>query len=163
MDFRFATEADTEALVSLINTAFQVEKFFKIGERTDSIDVAAHLETGRFLLLEDETGIAGAVYLEVRPADVGDARRGYFGMLSVDPARQRAGVGRRLIGAAEEFCREQGCRFMDISIVNLRTELPPLYAKFGYRAVGTETFPAEQMPVSQPCSFILMEKELGHR
>ena len=163
MDFRFATEADTEALVSLINTAFQVEKFFKIGERTDSTDVAAHLETGRFLLLEDETGIAGAVYLEVRQADVGDALRGYFGMLSVDPARQRAGVGRRLIAAAEEFCREQGCRFMDISIVNLRTELPALYAKFGYREVGTETFPAEQMPVSQPCSFILMEKELGHR
>ena len=163
MDFRFATEADTEALVSLINTAFQVEKFFKIGERTDSTDVAAHLETGRFLLLEDEAGIAGAVYLEVRPAGAGDARRGYFGMLSVDPARQRAGVGRRLIAAAEEFCREQGCRFMDISIVNLRTELPALYAKFGYREVGTETFPAEQMPVSQPCSFILMEKELGHR
>ena len=163
MDFRFATEADTAALVALINTAFQVEKFFKIGERTDETNVAEHLKTGRFLLLEDEAGIAGTVYLEVRAASTGDAPRGYFGMLSVDPARQRSGVGRQLIAAAEEFCREQGCRFMDISIVNLRTELPPLYAKFGYRVVGTETFPAEQMPISQPCSFLLMEKELGHR
>lgn len=83
-------------------------------------------------------------------------------MLSVDPGRQRAGIGRRLIAAAEEFCREQGCRFMDLSIVDLRTELPPLYEKFGYRIVGSEPFPADQMPVSRPCSFITMEKELGH-
>ena len=166
MDFRFATEADTDALVSLINNAFQVEKFFKIGERTDAADVAAHLKSGRFLLLEDQAGIAGAVYIEVSAGGSahkdGDRKRGYFGMLSVDPGRQRAGVGRRLIAAAEEFCREQGCRVMDITIVNLRTELPPLYEKFGYRIVGTEPFPADQMPVSQPCSFVLMEKELGH-
>jgi GNAT superfamily N-acetyltransferase len=156
MDFRFATEADIDALVSLINAAFQVEKFFKIGERTDAADIAAHLAAGRFLLLEDEAGIAGAVYIQIR----GD--HGYFGMLSVDPARQRSGVGRRLIAASEEFCREQGCRVMDISIVDLRTELPPLYEKFGYRITGTEPFPADQMPVSQPCSFVLMSKELGH-
>jgi hypothetical protein len=65
------------------------------------------------------------------------------------------------MAAAEEFCREQGCRFMDISIVDLRTELPPLYEKFGYRISGSAPFPAEQMPVSRPCSFVLMSKELG--
>jgi len=157
MEFRFASEADIDALVPLINTAFDVEKFFKIGERTDAADIAEHLKSGRFLLLEDQARIAGAVYIELR----GD--RGYFGMLSVDPARQRSGIGRRLITAAEEFCREQGCRFMDISIVDLRTELPPLYEKFGYRITGTAQFPAELMPVSRPCSFVLMSKELGHR
>ena len=162
MDFRFATEADTDALVSLINAAFSVEKFFKVGERTDAADVAAHLRSGRFLLLEDGVGIAGSVYIEVRPAGADGRVHGYFGMLSVDPARQRGGIGRRLIAASEEFCREQGCQVMDISIVDLRTELPPLYEKFGYRVVGAETFPAEQMPIKLPCSFVLMEKELGH-
>ena len=162
MNLRFATEADIPALVTLINTAFQVEKFFKIGERTDEADLAAHLESGRFLLLEDEAGIAGSVYIEIRPAGTGGQARGYFGMLSVDPARQRGGIGRRLIAAAEEFCREQGCHFMEITIVNLRTELPPLYEKFGYRITGEAPFPSDQMPVSQPCSFLLMEKELGH-
>ena len=157
MGFRFATEADTEALIPLINAAFQVEKFFKVGERTDAAEISAHLKSGRFLLLEDEAGIAGSVYIEVN----GD--RGYFGMLAVDPARQRSGIGRRLIVAAEEFCREQGCRFMDITIVNLRTELPPLYEKFGYRITGSAPFPSDQMPVKMPCSFVLMEKELGHR
>ncbi len=160
MNLRFATEADTQALVSLINTAFQVEKFFKIGERTSTEDVAQHLVAGHFLLLEDEHGLAGSVYIEVK-REQGEPR-GYFGMLSVNPARQRAGVGRRLIAAAEEFCREQGCRYMDISIVDLRTELPPLYEKFGYRISGTAPFPEDEMPVSQRCSFILMSKELGH-
>jgi len=161
MEFRFANEADTGALVALINTAFIVEKFFKIGERTDAADIAAHLKSGRFLLLEDEAGIAGAVYIELQSDAADGQKHGYFGMLSVDPSRQRAGIGRRLIAAAEEFCREQGCRVMDISIVNLRTELPPLYEKFGYRITGAAPFPADQMPVSQPCSFVLMSKELG--
>jgi GNAT superfamily N-acetyltransferase len=156
LNFRFAGDQDIPALVSLINAAYQVEKFFKINERTHSAEVQAHLQSGRFLLLEDEQGIAGSVYVELR----GD--RGYFGMLSVDPGRQRSGIGRRLIAAAEEFCREQGCRFMELSVVNLRTELPPIYAKFGYRVFGSAPFPADEMPVSQPCSFTLMEKELGH-
>ena len=160
LELRFATEADTDALVRLINAAFQVEKFFKLGERTHREEVQEHLKTGHFLMAEDEQGLAGSVYLEVKP---GEPKRGYFGMLSVDPSRQKSGVGRRLIAAAEEFCREQGCRFMDISIVDLRTELPPLYEKFGYRVCGSAPFPMNEMPVSQPCSFVLMEKELGHR
>ncbi len=156
MNLRFATEADIDRLVALINAAYQVEKFFKIGERTDAAEVAQHLASGHFLLLEDEGSLAGSVYVEVR------GTRGYFGMLSVDPDRQRSGIGRRLIAAAEEFCRERGCRFMDLSVVDLRTELPPLYAKFGYQVTGSEPFPADVMPVSRPCRFTLMSKELGH-
>lgn len=162
MNLRFATEADTEDIVALVNAAFAVEKFFKVGERTDAADIAGYLEKGRFLILEDGTKMAGCVYVEVRPGRSGEASRGYFGMLSVDPSRQRGGVGRRLIAAAEEFCREQGCHWMDISIVDLRTELPPLYEKFGYRISGTAPFPSDQMPVKLPCCFVYMSKELGH-
>ncbi len=108
-------------------------------------------------MLQDGGAIAGSIYLEQR------GERAYLGMLAVDPSRQRSGLGRRLMAAAEEFCRQQGCHFVDISIVNLRTELPPLYEKLGYRVVGSAPFPAEQMPVKLPCSFLLMEKELGHR
>ena len=156
MNMRFATEADVPRIVSLVNEAFQVEKFFKIGERTDEAEIRAHLESGRFLLLEDGGVLTGTVYVEVR----GD--RGYFGMLSVAAGRQRQGIGTRLMAAAEEFCREQGCRQMDLSVVDLREELPPLYERFGYRVSGTAPFPAEQMPVRMPCSFILMSKPLPH-
>ncbi len=157
MEFRFAAEEDTGALVLLINAAFQSEKFFKVSERTDAAGVLAHLKSGRFLLIEDQAGIAGTIYIEER------GERAYLGMLAVHPARQRSGLGRQLMAAAEEFCREQGCRFVDITIVDLRTELPPIYEKFGYRITGSAPFPEEQMPVKLPCSFLLMEKELGHR
>ena len=153
-ELRFAIEADTPAIVSLVNQAFQVEKFFKIGERTEEQEIQAHLRTGHFLLLEEESSLAGCVYVEVQ------GERGYFGMLSVSPDRQRQGVGTRLMAAAEEFCRERGCRFMDITVVDLRTELPPLYERFGYEVTGTAPFPAEAMPVKLPCSFITMTKVL---
>ena len=154
-DLRFATEADIPALVALINAAYQVEKFFKVGERTDEAEVRAHLRSGRFLTLEEEA-LIGSIYVELR----GD--RGYLGMLAVSPARQREGIGTRLMAAGEEFCREMGCRAMELTVVDKRTELPPLYERFGYRVTGTAPFPADQMPVKMPCSFVVMSKPIPH-
>lgn len=152
-ELRFATEADLPAIIALTNAAFVVESHFKIGDRTDEAEIQECMAAGRFLLLEIEGELAGSVYARIQ----GD--RGYMGLLSVAPNRQRAGIGTRLILAAEEFCREQGCRWMDISVVNLRTELPPLYERYGYRVTGTAPFPYLDR-VNQPCEFILMEKEL---
>ncbi len=154
-ELRFATEADIPTLIELINAAFQVEKFFKVGERTDENEVRKYFELGRFLILEDKGDMTGCVYIEVRQD------RGYIGMLSVAPQRQRQGIGSRLMAAGEEFCREMGCHTVDISVVDLRTELPPLYERFGYRITGSAPFPMDEMPVSTPCTFITMSKPLG--
>ena len=153
-EFRFATEADIPVLVPFVNAAYQVEKFFKIGERTHEGELAGLFRTGRFLLLEEGPELLGCVYVEA------SGERGYFGMLAVSPARQKQRIGTRLIAGAEEFCRELGCRFMELTTVDLRAELPPLYARFGYRVVGTRPFPSEEMPVSIPCSFVVMRKPL---
>ncbi len=67
-----------------------------------------------------------------------NGERSYLGLLSVDPARQKIGLGRRLVAAAEEFAREMGSHHMDLTVVNLRTELPPFYRKLGYVENGTE-------------------------
>ena len=154
-DLRFATELDIPALIPLVNAAYQVEKFFKVGERTDEAELRELLKKGRFLLLEEGTKLIGCVYVEQR----GD--RGYFGMLAVSPDRQKQGIGTRLIAAAEEFFREQGCRAVELTVVDKRTELPPLYERFGYRVTGTAPFPADIMPVKMPCSFVVMSKPLG--
>ncbi len=69
------------------------------------------------------------------------------------------GFGRRLIAAAEEFCRDAGCRFMDLRIVNLREELPAYYTKLGYAETGASAFPAE-VQTKLPCHFIEMSKIL---
>ena len=150
-------EADFDAVMRLINTAFEVERFFKAEDRVNAPMLQEYFRKGVFLLGEEDGTIIGSVFVELK------GQRAYLGMLSVDPSRQKSGIGRRLTAAAEEFARESGAHFMDITVVNLRTELPPIYEKLGYKITGTEPFPAAQMPITQPCHFICMSKELGHR
>ena len=52
---------------------------------------------------------------------------GYLGMLAVDPSQQRFGVGRALLVAAENHCRERGCTEMTLSTGSVRHELLPYY------------------------------------
>lgn len=156
MNIRTATESDFDLLLHLINSAFDVERFFKDEDRLDVAKLQEYFRKGAFLVIEEEGRLAACVYVE-RNGD-----RAYLGLLSVDPARQKNGLGRRLTAAAEEFARETGAHFMDLTVVNLRAELPGIYEKLGYRVTGTAPFPADQMPVTQPCHFICMTKELGH-
>jgi N-acetylglutamate synthase-like GNAT family acetyltransferase len=156
MDIRFAEEPELPAVTALINKAFQVEAFFIARDRLTPEETLAHFKKGRFLVAEENNTLAGAVYVELR----GD--RAYFGLLSVDTARQKSGLGRRLIAAAEEFAREMGAHHMDITVVNLRTELPPFYRKLGYTDNGTEPVRPEMIPrLLEPCHFIKMTKPLG--
>jgi len=152
-----ATEADLEQLLQLINAAFDVERFFKAEDRLSPATLLSYFKKGSFLVLEEQGKLIATVYVE-RADD-----RAYLGLLSVAPTAQKRGLGRRMTAAAEEFAREMGARFMDLTVVNLRTELPPIYEKLGYQVTGTAPFPSEQMPVTQPCHFIRMTKELGHR
>lgn len=156
MEFRFAEESDLPGIMKLTNDAFQVERFFKLDDRLDEEHTRMYFKSGRFLLVEEGGRLIGSVYVELR----GDS--GYLGLLSVDPERQKSGLGRRLVAAAEEFAREMGARHMDLRVVHLRTELPPLYEKLGYKVSGTEPIPEELVAkVSQPCHFIVMSKPLG--
>jgi predicted N-acetyltransferase YhbS len=156
MNIRFAEEQDLDAITSLINTAFSVERFFKKGDRLDLDITRGFFHTGRFLVADDNESLAACVYVELR----GD--RAYLGLLSVDPARQRSGLGRRLVSAAEEFAREMGAHFMDLRVVDVREELPGIYERYGYAASGTEPIPEEMAAqVSMPCHFVRMSKPLG--
>jgi predicted N-acetyltransferase YhbS len=157
MNIHMATEADLDALLRLTNTAFEVERFFKNEDRLNASTLRGYFDKGNFLVLEEDGRLIASVYVQRK----GD--RAYLGLLSVDPSQQKRGLGRRMTAAAEEFAREMGASFMDITVVNLRTELPPIYEKLGYRITGTAPFPSDQLPVTQPCHFICMTKELGHR
>lgn len=135
---RLATASDISELLRVINAAYRVEDFFVHGDRVNMVDLERRIggTTGVFLVLDatDAPGqLIGAVYVELRGA------RGYFGMLSVDPARQREGTARKLIGAAEAYCRAGECDTLEIDVVDLRQELPAFYARFGF--VMGETFP----------------------
>ncbi len=150
---RIAEANNIETIAQLINAAFRIERFFIDGDRINAEKVRDLFDTGKFLLAEDAAGLAGCVYVEVR------GERGYLGLLSVEPARQRAGLGRRLAIAAEDYLRAAGCRAVDLAIVNLRPELLPFYRRLGYTETGTAPFPAEKH-TKLPCHFITMSKAI---
>ena len=131
---RTAVPADRDRLIPLINQAFSVETFMT-GPRTDPERLDASMQKGAILLAEDESGqLVASIYVEVR----GD--RGYAGMLAVSPARQRSGIGSRMMQAAEDYLRAHGCMALDITVLSLRTELPPIYRGYGFVETGTEPF-----------------------
>ena len=137
-----------------MNDAFRTECFFADGDRTDPEKVRALLHKGKFLLVEDGGELTGCVYVELR------GERGYFGLLAVDPAAQRSGLGSRMVAAAEEHCRAAACRFMDLTIVNLRKECLAFYRRLGYVESGTLPFPADQN-TNQPCHLVKNVEGLG--
>jgi GNAT superfamily N-acetyltransferase len=154
MGTRTAQLKDAENIAGLVNAAFRPERFFIDADRTNPEKVRVLMQQGKFLLTEDAGALVGCVYVELRD------ERGYFGLLAVDPAYQRSGFGSRLVAAAEEYCRPAGCRFMDLTIVNLRAELPAFYHRLGYVESGTLPFPPDQHP-NQPCHLVRMSKPLA--
>jgi GNAT superfamily N-acetyltransferase len=151
---RAAGPTDVEAITTIINAAFKrAESFFIERDRIDPTGVRNFLQTGEFLLLGDDSGIAGCVYLEKR------GERAYTGLLPVEPSRQGAGLGSRLMQAAEQHAREVGCRFMDLRIVNLRRELPEFYLRRGDVQTSTSPF-TPGIQTELPCHFINMSKPL---
>lgn len=142
-------------MLSIINSAFAVETFID-GTRTDAARLADLTKKGEYLVAEDDAGqVIASVFVELR----GD--RGYFGMLAVDPVRQGTGLGRKMVEAAEEYCRSRGCRHMDISVLSLRPELPPFYARLGYSETAIEPF-VDQHRVKNgaECVAVIMSKAL---
>ena len=153
--FRMATAADAPRLIELINSAFAVETFLD-GTRTDAERLAEAMEKGSILTAEDGDGrLVASVYMAQR------GERGYLGMLAVDPARQGQGLGKQMLEAAEEFLRAQGFEGVDITVLSLRPELPPLYRKLGYVETSTEEFkPSRPLRDGVACHCIVMSKRL---
>jgi len=152
-EFRRAQLDDAPRIMRLINDAFRTERFFIDEDRVDIDAVRTRLGQGDFLLAEEDGALLGCVYVEVR------GERGYFGLLAVDSAKRRSGLGTRLMNAAEDRARAARCRFMDLTVVNLRKELPPFYTARGYVESGTEPFPAAAR-AKMPCHLVRMTKDL---
>lgn len=151
---RLATTDDVDLLVPFINRAFAPDNYFKHTERTNPSQVAEYLRKGFFLLLQDASLLFGLVYTELRKNS-----RGYIGMIATDPDRQHGGIGTRLLQIGEDFCRNQGSRVIEISVINLRPDLVAWYQRKGYQIVGEAEYVRPEV-LTLPCHFILMEKSL---
>jgi GNAT superfamily N-acetyltransferase len=152
---RFATGDDAADLARLVNAAYEVERFFVAGDRTSADDVRSLMERGIFLLgIEENDVLAGCIHVAISGTKAG------FGMLAVSPDRQGHGWGRRLVQAAEAYALAAGCRTMVIRVVNLRTDLFPIYRRLGYAETGAIE-PYVHRPMVRPVHFVVMAKTLA--
>jgi GNAT superfamily N-acetyltransferase len=150
---RSAAPDDVSAIVTLVNSAFEVERFFKDGDRTNADQVKQMMAEGTFLLLSDGDSLLACVYVTL------NGERAYIGLLAVEPAGQKKGIGKRMMREAESYARAAGSKFADLRTVDLRTELLPIYRSLGYVETGTES--ADVIPnLKLPVHFVRMSKTL---
>lgn len=164
-----ATTKDIPALVSLLNSAYRGESSKK-GWTTEAEMISGSIRTDEKQLKElmerpgavflksvnENDGIEGCVYLDKRDGKL------YLGMLSVNPDRQAKGTGRKIMAAAEDHARKEGCTAIFMRVISLRHELIAWYEKQGYYMTG-ETQPFENSPYGTavlPFEFLVMEKRL---
>lgn len=88
-----------------------------------------------------------------------DDAHAYLGMLCVAPDLQSAGLGRRLLDAAEDHVRAEGVAGIEMTVIASRHALIAWYERRGYIRTGeTRPFPVLRDP---PVTFVVLEKPLG--
>lgn len=159
LQFRRANETDVDAIVALTQSAYRgdasragwtTEADFLDGQRTDPQEVREILaRTDAYLLLAERpstgSGQAGellACCLLERQMLHG-VPSCYFGMFSVRPELQGAGVGRAMMAEAERIARDEWhCAQMRMTVIDIRDALVAWYERRGYRRTGeTKPFP----------------------
>lgn len=150
---RKAVASDIPEIVRITNLAYAVEAFCIRGERTRPEEVAGLLDSGMFLVEPGGSGLKGSVFLRR------EGTRWYLGLLSVAPDCQGRGLGRRLVGAAEEACRAEGGKFLDLTVVSQRKELFAFYEGLGFQANDVLPF-REPGKLILPCHLVKYTKAL---
>lgn len=135
---RPATRDDLPEILRVVNLAYRVEAFFKVGDRIDLAGLDERLarpDSGYLVIDGPAPGtLLATVHFELRGS------HGWFGLLAVDPAAQGRGYARALVEAMEARCRRAGVAWLELDIVNLRSDLPAFYARLGFRENGTRPF-----------------------
>lgn len=133
---RLANETDVSHIVEIINGAFRSDYAFLASDRTSARELLQRIQAGVvFVALEGER-IVGAVDVEMTSTS------GSFAMLAVHPKFRRSGIGRALRETAEEYCRDHGCRDMQITTAATLAGLIASYERAGYEVVGAEQQPS---------------------
>jgi ribosomal protein S18 acetylase RimI-like enzyme len=170
--FRDATEADTAALVALVESAYRgdssrvgwtTEADILQGQRTDPRGIldAINGADRRQLAVERDGELIACCQLEHR------GTHAYFGMFAVNPALQGAGLGKAIIAEAERTAREDwGVTEMHMTVITVREELIAWYERRGYRRTGElSPFPYGDerfgLPQRADLAFELLVKQLG--
>ncbi len=172
LEFRNATPLDVDAIVALVESAYRgdtsregwtTEADLLDGRRTGADDVSDSITRPRSVILlaeQNRTLLACALVAEENGA-------GYFGMFSVQPHLQGAGIGKRVLLEAERLVRDHwGLPTMRMTVIDIRDELIDFYQRRGYRRTGIiKPFPYGDarfgLPRRDDLRFEVLEKVLS--
>lgn len=172
-DIRRAGRTDVEGLFALVHAAYRGDSARRgwtheadllDGGRIDRPSLEALLADPdqSVLVAEAAERLTGCVQVTRQVGDLA-----YLGMLSVDPAVQAQGLGRRLVAAAEAEARLRfAARRMEMTVIVQRAELIAWYERLGYVRTGeTRPFPTADPRFGRPrrddLAFVVLEKGLG--
>jgi ribosomal protein S18 acetylase RimI-like enzyme len=102
--------------------------------------------------------IDGCVNLQLHAGKI------YLGMLGVSPYKQGAGIGKKLLKAAEEYAQQMKCVSIFMTVISIRAELVDWYKRHGYKDTGEREKLIESAISGQhlqPLELMILEKVLS--
>jgi N-acetylglutamate synthase-like GNAT family acetyltransferase len=167
-NIRLATLTDASAIVQLLDNAYRGElskkgwtteaHLISGNQRTNHQQIEALLQQKQCYFLKyvnDEKQLIGCVNLQIKNEGI------YFGMFSVHPLQQGAGIGKELLLAAEEFAKAYNMQRIYMTVIDARADLIAWYERNGYTNTNI-TIPFEEDTISgkhlQKLSFTVLEK-----
>jgi ribosomal protein S18 acetylase RimI-like enzyme len=171
LPFRDATHADVTAIVALVESAYRgdvsrkgwtTEADLLDGQRTDPEGVRALIDRpgSRVVLAERGGELVACAHIERHGESC------YFGMFSVRPTTQGAGIGDQVLRECERIAAQEfACRRMDMTVIVQRAELIAWYERRGYARTGErKPFPYGDprfgLPKRDDLEFIVLAKAL---
>ena len=143
LNFRLANHADIPALIELVESAYRgdasragwtTEADMLDGQRIDAENLQKSLDAldSRIIVAEKDGELLACCHLEKQGNDAA-----YFGMFSVRPGQQGAGIGKLLLAEAERQARDDfQCPRMDMTVIDIRDSLIEFYERRGYVRTG---------------------------
>ena len=107
---------------------------------------------GRIWLAERGDRLVGCSAIALRDND-----RGQLRWVLVDPSARGRGIGKQLVNAAMDYCREKGCKQVFLETTDGLPESQTLYEKLGF----TVTSESVEELWDGPRPLIVMEMELA--
>lgn len=174
--FRAATKDDTDAIVALVTSAYRgdssrvgwtTEADLIDGNRIDAETLRGYIARPQScVLLAERANDGGSLELLGCAHVCIEDHAGYFGMFSIRPDLQGAGLGKRLLAQGERVARDDWkLPAMRMTVIDVRDELIDYYVRRGYRRTGIKKpFPATDprfgIPKRDDLRFEVLEKAL---
>lgn len=87
-----------------------------------------------------EGGLTGCAFLEVKEDFVRPERIMYVTYVAVAEEYRKQGIGRKIFAEIENICRKKGCKAIELTSANFRTEAHAFYESMGFTKKQTTLF-----------------------